>query len=165
VRYLLPPLRPAGPPRLACSGVFFADSGLKSSGVIAAASTTIIEGALEKCADRHKKEPRSANARGWYRLLPQLVGSYIRTTMGVGGTGIVVRIGPTKSNLRPKTSPHSVASGMTLKGLHLVGVTSTGKARICRRANHNYQRYCSANENPRHGCLHRTRQHVPTMSA
>jgi hypothetical protein len=119
----------------------------------------------------HKKEPRSTNARGCYKLSPQLVGSCIRAAGGVGDGG-ATRIGPTKSNLRCKnishgvaSGPHSVASGMTLEGLHLVGVASIGKARVCRGANRNHQRYCGADENPRHGYLHRTRQHVPTMSA
>ena len=40
---------------------------------------------------------------------------------------------------------------MALGGPHLVCVISIGKACVWSRANRNYQRYCSANENPCHG--------------
>ena len=112
-----------------------------------------------------KQTPSSLNAIGVCKCLPQLVGSYIRVAMGCRGDGDRRPDGPIKSKLRCETSPHSVASGISLKGIHLTGVTSVAKAHICRGANRNQQRYCSANENPRHGYLHQSRQHVPMMSA
>jgi hypothetical protein len=90
VKYVRHSFAPSETRKSVAPGLFqrFMDSGLKSQQCDRRDTARHNLRELGKSVlTGHKKEPRSTNARGCYRLLPQLVGSCVRAAIFVGGWG------------------------------------------------------------------------------
>ena len=111
VKYVRHSFAPSETRKSVAPGLFqrFMDSGLKSQQCDRRDTARHNLRELGKSVlTGHKKEPRSTNARGCYRLLPQLVGSCVRAAIFVGGWGSSPGW-PTNQNDRHDFNQHNVA--------------------------------------------------------